>query len=238
MNEAIERWCEAGALTQASLMVNEPYAEEATRIALRHPELCVGLHLTLCDGTAARLSALADSRGRFISSPARAGWRYAMRRDLAEPLREEIERQFGAFRALGLAPGYWDGHAHLHLHPAVLRLTLPIAQRHGFHVTRLVREPGTWALYPWIFRLLSRRAAPVLDRSQVQYADCVFGLARSGRMDRESIARIIRNLPSGWSEMYLHPGAEKALPEPGEVAEMLRDADVALATAEDLRAEK
>jgi hopanoid biosynthesis associated protein HpnK len=238
VNEAVERWFEAGALTQASLMVNEPQAEEAARIARRHPGLCVGLHLTLCDGSAARLSALTDARGSFEPSPARAGWRYALRGDLEDSLRDEIERQFAAFRALGFEPGYWDGHAHLHLHPTVLRLTLPIARRYGFHVTRLVREPSTWALFPLIFRLLSRRAVPALDRAEVRYADHVFGLARTGRMDRESIRRVLQNLPPGWSELYLHPGAETALPAAGDVAEMLRTSGVALATAEDLWAEK
>ncbi len=238
VNEAIERWFQAGALTQASLMVNEPHADEAARIAQRNPGLCVGLHLTLCDGFAARLSPLTDGRGRFTPSPARAGWRYAVQPGLVEPLREEIERQFAAFRADGFSPAYWDGHAHLHLHPAVLRLTLPIAHRHGFRVTRVVREPGTWTLLPLIFRLLSRRAAPMLDRAEMRCADRVYGLARTGRMDRETIARILKTLPPGWSELYLHPGAEPALPAAEEVAELLRQARVELATAEDLRAEK
>src|SRR5437763_11364658 len=65
VNEAIERCHVAGFLTQASLMVNEPFADEAVRIAQRHPALRVGLHLTLCDGRASVVSAITNEEGEF-----------------------------------------------------------------------------------------------------------------------------------------------------------------------------
>lgn len=208
INEAIERACEAGFLTQASLMVNEPAAEEAARIARQHPELCVGLHLTLCDGRASGVSALTDARGLLTSSPARAGLSYAFRPSLAEVLSAEIEAQFAAFRALGFAPSYWDGHTHLHLHPTILRLTLPIAAAQGFRAVRLVREPGPRALLPTIFRLLSEKAIPALRRYDIQFADRVFGLRATGCMTTAAVARLLEEVPDGTSELYFHPGAE------------------------------
>jgi hopanoid biosynthesis associated protein HpnK len=212
VNEAIERCHEAGFLTQASLMVNEPCAEEAVRIAQRHPGLCVGLHLTLCDGRASAVSAITDDMGALIPSPARAGMRYAFQPSLTGPLGQEIRAQFDRFRALGLPPTYWDGHTHLHLHPTIFRLTLPVAVEHGFRAVRLVREPGSWELIPQIFEWLSRAAIPALQRHSVAFADRVFGLRDTGRISTATATRALQSLPDGSSEFYFHPGAE-----PGEM---------------------
>ena len=213
INAAIERAHRAGFVTQASLMVNEPGAVEAADIARRNPALRVGLHLTLCAGRAAQVSTLTDESGRFIPSPARAGLRYAFSPWLSEPLRCEIRAQFERFRALGFAPTYWDGHTHLHLQPTIFRLTLPIAIEHGFRATRLVREPGSFALVPWIFQRLSRAAMPPLEKHGIRFTDRVFGLRDSGRMTTAVIARVLENLPDGASELYFHPGAEPAEPD-------------------------
>ncbi len=207
VNAAIERWHRAGALTQASLMVNEPHAAAAVEIARRNPALRIGLHLTLCDG-------LASDGAPLPSSPAWAGLHYAFRPGARAWLRAEIAAQFARFRALGLPPTYWDGHAHLHLHPVILVITLPIALEHGFRFTRLVREPGPRALLPWIFTRLSAHAEPRLRAAGVGFSDAVFGLRRTGRMDAAEFDRALLHAQKSTIEIYFHPGAEIALPEP------------------------
>ncbi len=239
INAAIGRAHRAGFVTQASLMVNEPAAEEAADIARRNPALRVGLHLTLCDGLAAAAGgaaasfpssrrALADESGRFTVSPTRAGLRYAFSPSLAEPLQHEIRAQFARFRALGFAPTYWDGHTHLHLHPTILRLTLPIAIEQGFRAVRLVREPGPFAPVPWIFQRLSRAAIPHLEKHGIHFADQVFGLRETGHMTTATIARFLAQLPDGTSELYFHPGAEPAEPDYAALTPLLAHHAIAL----------
>jgi hopanoid biosynthesis associated protein HpnK len=213
INAAIERAHRAGFLTQASLMVNEPAADEAARIAARNPALCVGLHLTLCSGRASARSPLTDESGHFPESPARAGLRYAFRPSLAKPLEHEIRAQFERFRALAFPPTYWDGHTHLHLHPRVFQLALPIAVEHGFRAMRLVREPGPRSLVPRVFELLSAAAIRGLRKNEIAFSDRTFGLRDTGRMSTAIIARILENLPEGTSELYFHPGAETTEPD-------------------------
>jgi predicted glycoside hydrolase/deacetylase ChbG (UPF0249 family) len=215
VNAAIELWHRAGALTQAGLMVNEPGAEEAVAIARRNPNLRVGLHLTLCDGRASDGAAMGVS-------PALAGLRFAFFPGARAWLRREIRAQFEKFRQLGFAPTYWDGHSHLHLHPLVLRLTIPIAVAHGFRFTRLVREPrgrkGARGFLPRVFSLLSAYAAPRLRAAGVDFADAVFGLSRSGRMDLDEVRRAVEHASAGATEIYFHPGAESVLKDPAEIA--------------------
>lgn len=231
VNEAIERCHEAGFLTQASLMVNEPCAEEAVRIVQRHSALCVGLHLTLCDGRASGVSAITDDSGAFIRSPARAGMRYAFQPSLAGPLRQEIRAQFERFHLLGLPPTYWDGHTHLHLHPAIFRLTLPIAVEHGFRAMRLVREPRSWSPIPQIFEWLSRAAIPALQRHSIAFADHVFGLRDTGRISTATATRTLQSLPEGLSEFYFHPGAEPDELDYGVLLALLAERDIKLRTS-------
>lgn len=236
INGAVAAYHVAGALTQASLMVAEPHAAEAVAIARAHPSLCIGLHLTLCASRATQPSALTDGAGCFAASPAVAGLRYALDRRLHEPLRREIRRQFEAFRAFGLPPTYWDGHTHLHLHPTVFDLTLPIAQEFGFHFTRLVREPGPPALWPLIFARLSARARRAIAKTGIGSPDHTFGLRRTGRIDAPWLTETLRGLPAGVSELYFHPGAEPALPSPADFARALQGTSASLTSATDLAA--
>jgi predicted glycoside hydrolase/deacetylase ChbG (UPF0249 family) len=207
VNEAIERYHKAGLLTQASLMVNEASVEEAVRIARRNPNLTVGLHLTLCNGRASSKSLLTNSDLQLPAQPGVAGLSYAFNRHLEEALAREITTQFEAFSSLGFAPVYWDGHTHLHLHPTILRLTLPIARGHHFHAVRVLREPG-WSPLQITFRLLSRSAIPKLQKCGVAFADFVYGLKYSGRVNTHLFKQYLAQLSPGWSEFYFHPGAE------------------------------
>jgi hopanoid biosynthesis associated protein HpnK len=208
VNEAVERDHRAGLTTQASLMVNEDAVAEAVRIARRNPRLAVGLHVTLCAGKASRVSTLSDAAKNFAPSPARAGIRYAFDPRLRGELAREIEAQFARFRDLGIAPTYFDGHTHLHLHPAILALALPVARDHGFHAMRLVREPGAITPVPLIFQLLSRAALPKLRALGMRFADRTFGLSRTGKMDTRYFEDVVRGLADGVTEIYYHPGAE------------------------------
>ena len=223
INDAIERSHRAGILTQSGIMVNEPHAEEAAAIARRNPGLGVGLHLTLCAGRASRESMLTDAAGNFEPSPAKAGLRYFFSPSLKRALSDEIARQFEKFRALGFAPGCWDGHTHLHLHPTILALTLPIAREHGFRFVRLVREPRPRTALGLVFAALSSRALPALRAQGIAYADRVCGLRETGRMTTAAMIRHIEKLPDGLSEIYRHPGAEPAELDAPVIAETLRE---------------
>lgn len=217
-------------LTQASLMVNESGVDEAVRIAQRNPGLVVGLHLTLCCGRGSGVSALTDRAGNLPGSPAGAGLRYAFHPALGKALDAEIEAQFRRFRELGFPAIYWDGHTHLHLHPTVLKHTLPFAG--DFEVMRLVREKSGGML-PAIFRALSRAARPKLDQRGIAYVDRTFGLTETGRIDTRAMERFLVRAPKGWSEIYWHPGADPGFGY-GIIEEMITVERIARLTSRDL----
>jgi hopanoid biosynthesis associated protein HpnK len=218
VNDAVEVAHRSGVLSAASLMVAAPQAADAVARARHMPSLRVGLHLVLVAGrpllAASAVSRLVDASGAFRSNMAALGAIIAVSARARRQLAAEISAQFEAFGATGLTLDHCNAHKHFHLHPIVGRLLLEIGSRFGLRAVRVPLEPAQVlraiepgsapapaALTAAYARLLRRRsrAAGVLAPDQV------FGLRWSGRMTQQRLCALIRSLPPGLSEIYLHP---------------------------------
>jgi hopanoid biosynthesis associated protein HpnK len=207
VNEAVERGYRDGVLRAASLMVAAPAVADAVARAKQNPGLAVGLHLVLADGRAmlppTRIPDLVDAQGTFDSNMVRNGFRFFFLPHVRRQLADEIRAQFEAFATTGLKLDHVNAHKHFHLHPTILTLMLTIGREFGLRAIRLPSEPGMgpW-LRPWLALMRAR-----LDRAGVGYNDHVFGLRHSGGMDEAVMLDILRDLPEGLSEVYLHPAS-------------------------------
>jgi hopanoid biosynthesis associated protein HpnK len=220
VNVAVEEGHAHGILTSASLMVAAPACADAVARAKRLPKLRVGLHLVLVEGApmlpASRLPDLVRD-GMFRTDMARMGADIFFRPGVRKQLAAEIEAQFEAFQRTGLVLDHVNTHKHYHLHPTIAGLILKIGRRFGLRASRAPIEP--WAVLaavepanpppkgditePWAKGVRSRyRQAGII------MADQVFGLAWSGAMTADRVAGIIRHLPEGLSELYLHPAMQ------------------------------
>jgi len=218
VNEAVEVAHREGILTAASLMVSGPAADDAAARARRNPRLRVGLHLVLVEGRPVlppdSVSRLVDASGSFRRGMAAMGASFAASSEVRGQLAAEIGAQFEAFRATGLALDHCNAHKHFHLHPLIGSLIASIGRSYGLRAARvplepaaLLRkiEPGTprmpsLALAPWALLLRRRfRAAGLFT------CDRLFGLQWSGGMTRDRLRGLIAHLPTGVSEIYLHP---------------------------------
>jgi chitin disaccharide deacetylase len=218
VNDAVEAAHRGGVLTAASLMVAAPQAADAVSRARRLPSLRVGLHLTLLQGRPVlRPSAvpqLVNGAGVFPSNPAVLGTRLTASRAARRQLAAEITAQFAAFSDSGLTLDHCNAHLHFHLHPLVGRLIVLIGPRFGLRAVRLPLEPAavlrrlerrTWSASTAVsvpFALALRRR---LAAAGLLVADRAFGLRWSGKMTGTRLAGLIRHLPQGVSEIYLHP---------------------------------
>lgn len=198
-------------------MVAERAATEAVAVARRNPGLAVGLHLTLTDGTPTlppeRIPVLVRADGRFRDDMAALGLTLAASAAARAQLRAEIAAQIGAFRATGLICDHLNAHKHFHMHPVVAAVAFRSARDAGIHAVRIPWEPPvlvraveprsatvTRALWPFaaMLRLLARRHA-------VASADRVVGMAWSGAFTADRLAALLPRLPTGSTEIYLHP---------------------------------
>jgi chitin disaccharide deacetylase len=217
VNEAVEAAHRGGVLTAASLMVAGPAAADAVARARRMPALRVGLHVVLVEGRpvlpASRLSHLVDVNGAFRSDMAALGSVIAIRREARAQVAAEITAQFEAFRATGLPLDHCNAHKHFHLHPVVGALIAAIGARFGLRAARVPIEPRRVLQNVERARgassLLARPFAHLLRRryraAGLLVPDQVFGLCWSGQMSKERLSGLIRSLPEGLSEIYLHP---------------------------------
>ena len=140
LTEAINR--EAGELhkrgyiSAASVMTNYPAYEHALALFRAHPNLDLGIHLSLTDGhpvsgdTEPHPHLLAEDfsfrsnlslylRSHFFSAGA-AAW-----------IRNELDAQMRRFNQAGLVPQHISTHHHFHSIPLLRRIVHDLAQEHG-----------------------------------------------------------------------------------------------------------
>jgi hopanoid biosynthesis associated protein HpnK len=206
-------------------MVSAPAAADAVERARRLPTLRVGLHVVLVEGSPVlppeQLPNLVDKAGRFRTDLARLGIDIFARPAVRRQVRAEIEAQFRAFKATGLALDHVNAHKHFHLHPTIAREIIAIAVRYGARGLRVPIEPRSVLAKierdttsaeaalaaPWA-RLLARR----VRAAGLRAPDTVLGLAWSGAMSAPRLAGLIQNLPFGATEIYMHPATAGGFP--------------------------
>jgi len=254
VNEAVERAHRDGILSAASLMVAGPAAADAVRRARAVPALRVGLHLVLVEGRpvlpASAVPDLVDASGHFRTDMARAGAAMFFRPMVRAQLRAEIEAQFAAFAATGLAFDHVNAHKHFHLHPTIAGLLVETAKAYGVKGARVPLEPqgvlarieprkssGVGVLTAPFARGLARR----FRQAGIAAPDSVFGLAWSGAMTGARLKGMIEHLPEGLSEIYMHPatgpypGSAPGYRYAGELAALTDPALPALLAAKAIR---
>ena len=227
VNRAILEAHEKGVLTSASLMVTGAAFEEAVALARTHPGLAVGLHLVATCGQAvlspSRIPHLVDRKGRFLSSPVRAGLRYQFSRQARHELGLEIRAQLERFQQTGLPLSHVDGHLHMHMHPVILRVLIELADEFGIKAIRLPSEELRIAIrldrsgllgkvvLSWIFGWLRRFGERQLKGRGIRFADRVYGLLQSGQVTEEYLLGLIPRIRSKEVEIYLHPAISTEL---------------------------
>jgi hopanoid biosynthesis associated protein HpnK len=235
-------------------MVGAAAADDAIARARRLPRLRVGLHLVLVEGRPVlppqRLPDLVDASGRFRSDMVRLGFDIFARPAVRRQVAAEIEAQFEAYRATGLALDHVNAHKHFHLHPTIAGQVIAIGARYGLRGLRVPIEPAGvlagiepsarwWPVDPattWA-ALLGRRAR----RAGLRSPDAVFGLAWSGAMTEPRFCGLLHHLSEGCTEIYMHPATSDRFEghAPGyryadELAALIAPASIAAARRPDV----
>ncbi|MFN7139934.1 MAG: ChbG/HpnK family deacetylase, partial [Limisphaerales bacterium] len=202
---------------------------EAVELAKANPRLGVGLHLALVCGKAAlshdRIPGLANRAGELPDNAVTAGMRFFFDRKLKQQLFAEIDAQFQKFHATGLGMDHVNGHLNTHLHPTIFSMLMENAERWKIRHLRLTDDlfwlnsrlaSGEWGYrssHALIYRILSKRSAPVLRRKNIRHTERVFGLLQNARVNEDYVLKLLPELPAGDSELYSHPSLDEFKPE-------------------------
>ncbi|MCR4589358.1 MAG: ChbG/HpnK family deacetylase [Lachnospiraceae bacterium] len=147
VNEAVRECFEKRLITNTTLMVNMPYADEAVEIA----EKCgfseaVGLHLNLTSGYPLTEPIRRESRFCRKNGSFNAYFQKHLMSRLMLSRREEravaceIEAQIRKYYSYGLPEKHLDSHHHVHTNAPVVNVLLPLLKRYSFRSVRLTRN--------------------------------------------------------------------------------------------------
>lgn len=206
VNRAIADLFQAGLVSSASLMVNQPFSEAGVAVARRLPALSVGVHLNLSKGRpvlpASLVPSLVTGAGAFWDSATL--YRHALTGQINwYEAAAEMEAQMAWATAHGLHLDNVDTHVHFHMLPTARRLIGELAQRHHVHAWRTPRVLST--LMPnrlWTDLLVrqdraSALVAPHYLLSLHQWGD---------RLLEDQRLRALLTKPGTVTELVVHPG--------------------------------
>ncbi len=147
INEAIRESFEKRYITNTTLMVNMPCADEAVRIARECGfSEAVGIHLNLTSGFPLTESIRKERRFCRKDGSFNAYFqqhtisRLVISRKEKECVREEIEAQIRKYFSYGLPERHLDSHHHVHTDSSVMDVLLPLLLKYKFRSVRLTRN--------------------------------------------------------------------------------------------------
>jgi hopanoid biosynthesis associated protein HpnK len=246
-----------GIVTSASVLANGEAFAEAVELVRDTSGLGVGVHLNLNDGPpiAPRESvpSLVNDSGAFEGGPDGLLLKIATRGLSPREVEIEWDAQISKVRNAGIEPTHLDGHKHVHMLPGLFEIALRLAKRHGIGAIRVSHEASslraalstgerraTVVLKQGVqargLKLLAREARDQVERAGVSTADYFCGIAQTGELTKEGVARLLRNLPEGTTELMCHPGyADEALRKTATRLQGSRQREVEILTDTEIR---
>jgi chitin disaccharide deacetylase len=233
VNRGIAEAHRHGIVTSASLLANGQAFAEAVELAHETSGLGVGVHLNLSDGPPVAppevVPSLLNDLGEFEGGPDGLLLKIATRGLVMGQVELEWEAQIAKVRNAGVEPTHLDGHKHVHMLPGLFEIALRLAKRHGIGAIRVSHEASSLraalstgerhavvilkqGVQARGLKLLARDAREQAERAGMSTADYFCGIAQTGELTKEGVARLLRSLPEGTTELMCHPGyADEAL---------------------------
>jgi len=237
VNRAIVEAHIGGVVSSATLMANGAAFEDAVTAARSAPNLSVGCHVVLVDGTpvspAGSMDTLLAIRsaepGKFYSSLSAFAARAMLGGFDRDQLVVEVTAQIRKIQSTGLQVTHLDTHKHAHIFPEILAALLRAARICG---VRAIRNPfvpvkamparlfkgkrNLWKRYGQM-RMLHTFSGQFLQRTKragLLTPDGVVGVIETGSVESSGYSSLLRqtlaSLPEGTWELVCHPGYNDA----------------------------
>ena len=209
VNQGILRAHCDGILTSTSVLANGAAFEEAMALSREVPTLDLGIHLTLTEEWPVlprdAIASLVDTQGRFYNHAMTFIKRYISGQISVEEIRRELDAQVRKVLSHGVPVSHLDGHQHIHMLPAIRRITIELAKEYAIPAVRLPRE--RLQAYMFVEKRFCLRLLPLLALNvlcvlgtnlEVLRADHFVGFLFGGRLNRKNMKTVLEHLP------YLH----------------------------------
>jgi hopanoid biosynthesis associated protein HpnK len=225
VNRAILRAHNSGIVTSTTLMANGQGFEQAVELARAAPQLGVGCHVVLVDGTpvlqASRVGSLVDERGRFPAPISEFAWRCLRGRIAEDEVEAEVTAQIRKLKTAGIKVTHVDAHKHTHMFPPVLRPMLRAAKACGVQAVRNPVESirlghalrsGLWRRWGQlqVLRRIAGNFRKTVAEAGMITTDGTLGIVATGSLRAPMFRMILNHIPEGTWELVCHPGYNDA----------------------------
>ncbi len=212
---------EQGVVRSAGLVVNMSDSSRAAKHAKEKAVAC-GLHLNLTNESPISdpkdIESLVDAQGNFLGN---TGLRRILENGEVDP--QHLERELRAqvewtFDHYGY-PTHISGHRHIHIHPRVLPLLLPVMERYSIHCMRLPIEtlpPHGYEITEeetervTVLNTQAEAAQTLLTGTNVATTNAFRGETLLGNASKKNMRHILSRLPDGTTELMTHPSSPSA----------------------------
>ena len=232
VNRAIVEAHRGGVVSSATLMANGAAFDDAVTAARSVPNLSVGCHVVLVDGTPVSppgsldtlLAIRSAEPGKFYSSLSAFAARAMLGGFDPDQLVAEVTAQIKKIQAAGIQVTHLDTHKHAHIFPEILAALLRAARICGVRAIRNTFVPvkamsrqfkgksGLWKRYGQVRMLhtFSRQFGRQTKRAGLLTPDGVVGVVETGSVDDSLLRQTLASLPEGTWELVCHPGYNDA----------------------------
>lgn len=194
VNSGIFAAYEQGVLTDTSLLIQRPYAQEAISVIKRIPSFNVGIHIDL-DPLLGWSSPGREKLSRrellsMMDDPA-----------FARKAKKEISEQIEAFLETGLVPSHIDTHHHVHGFLQIFELLVAVMDSYGIKAIRF-NKTG--------YSLLGREAIQLNEKSGQRMMELLRkkGLSSPHRLIDPYFSFSLQELHPGITELMVHPSQD------------------------------
>jgi chitin disaccharide deacetylase len=237
INRAIIEAHTSGVVSSATLMANGPAFDDAVTAARLVPELSIGCHVVLVDGTPVSTPQSMDTLvairsaepEKFYSSLSAFAARAMLGGFDRDQLVAEITAQIRKIQATGIPVTHLDTHKHAHIFPEILAALLraakicgvrairnPIVPINAMPTKQFKKKRDLWKRYGQIrvLHTFSGQFQKQTRRSGLLTPDGVIGVVETGSLESSGYSSLLRetlsNLPEGTWEFVCHPGYSDA----------------------------
>ncbi|MBO4400261.1 MAG: ChbG/HpnK family deacetylase [Selenomonadaceae bacterium] len=223
INEAVEKAYRQGCLTSTTIMAGGKAFDDAVDIALRNPELGVGIHFTLANGfpvmPAKKIPSLVTREGYFHPNYSIFAKLYMQGKINRAEVQAELDAQLEKVMYSGIRPTHFDSHQHLHHFPGILGVAIKLAKKARINAMRVsstkVFSGNIDGLGTFIGRLglssLAKIAANTARKSGMATPEHFIGNVSGESITKEFMVDLINNLEEGTTEVMLHPGVDNKI---------------------------
>jgi predicted glycoside hydrolase/deacetylase ChbG (UPF0249 family) len=224
INRAILKAHLEGVVTSTTLMANASGFDQAATMVESAPNLGVGCHVVLLDGSSqlppSQVHTLTEGRDSAVFYRSSGAFALRVVTGGINPAQIELEAvaQIRRLQAAGISVTHLDTHKHTHILPQVLRPLLRAAKTCGIRKMRnpfeplrlsgLFRQAGPWKR--WIeFQTLStfaRSFSDMVKNAGMISTDGTIGMVATGAWNQKLFQSLIESLPGGTWELVCHPG--------------------------------